>query len=89
MHRVKHLSAIILGRDKQILACETALVYRGTNELFVRVDCGIIRRGVKTRWSESPRYMAARRTSGSVNMGESRFEGSFDDVGHILKRAVG
>jgi hypothetical protein len=49
MHRIKHLAAIILGRDKQILACEAALVYRSTNELFVRVDCGIARRAIKTK----------------------------------------
>jgi hypothetical protein len=32
--------------------------------------------------------MPARRTSGSVNMGETRFEGSPDETGHILKQMV-
>jgi hypothetical protein len=37
---------------------------------------------------KGPRHMPARRTSGSVNMGKSRFKGSLDDIGHVLKRVV-
>jgi hypothetical protein len=38
MHRIEHLSAIVLGRDPQIPARDPALAYRSTNELFIRVD---------------------------------------------------
>jgi hypothetical protein len=37
---------------------------------------------------KGPRHMPARRTSGSVNMGKSRFKGLLDDIRHVLKRII-